>query len=193
MRTFQFLYISIFVFSLMPPCFGQQSKCNIIHNGIDLQTKLKRIELGPQLIFNYSPPEVKNTLQEGNLMECTGQIVQVENDLFFNLNIRLNSLLSQERYGSVESEALLKIILIDGKELELSCYAGSKGVATNDGAFIYAVGYNLSKRTMRQLMNKEIDKFGIQWTSGYEEYTIYEVDVLQNQIACLNRATQKPN
>jgi len=40
----------------------------------------------------------------------------------------------------------------------------------------------------------EIDKIGIQWSSGYEEYTIYEVDFLTSQLSCLKQIKdQKPN
>lgn len=172
---------------------SQQSKCNIMYNGVDLQTKEKRIELAPSLIFNYSPPEVKNSLQEGNLIACKGQLLRVEDDLLFHMNIRVNSLLAPKEYGQIDVDNIVKIILINGKEIEMKCYAGSAGIKSDEGAYIYPVGYKMSTRIKNQLSGKEIDKIGIQWSSGYEEYIIYEVDFFQNQIKCLNRAIQKPN
>lgn len=174
---------------------GQNVPCEIITDGIDLQTKTYRIELGPSMLFNYTPPEVKNDLQEDNLMKCQAQIVKIEDKTSLHLNLRINSLKAQDIYGSIDKANVMKITLIDGKEIKLNCYAGSTGVQTqNKKAFIYPVGYELSNRDIKQLSKKEIDKIGIQWSSGYEEYLIYEIDFFMNQLACLDRvANQKPN
>ena len=174
---------------------GQNLPCEVINDGIDLQTKTYRIELGPALLFNHTPPEVKNDLQEDNLMKCQAQIVKVEDKTSLHLNLSINSLKAKDIYGSIDKAGMMKITLIDGKEIKLNCYAGSPGVQSqNKKGYIYPVGYELSNRDIKQLSKKEIDKIGIQWSSGYEEYLIYEIDFFMNQLACLNRvANQKPN
>ncbi len=174
---------------------GQSLKCNILQDGIDLQTKTYRIEVAPALLFNYTPPEVKNELQADNLMKCQAQIVKIEDKVSLQLNLKINSLKAQTVYGEVAKTNMMKIILIDGKEIKLECYAGSRGVLSqNKKSYTYPLGYQLSNRDIKTLSKKEIDKIGIQWSSGYEEYIIYEIDFLMNQLACLERASnQKPN
>ena len=174
---------------------AQNHSCEIITDGIDLQTKTYRVELGPSMLFNFTPPEVKNDLQEDNLMKCQAQIVKIEDKTYVHLNLRINSLMAQKIYGTIDKANIMKITLIDGKEIKLNCYAGSPGVASqNKKAYIYPVGFELTNRDIKQLSKKEIDKIGIQWSSGYEEYLIYEIDFFMNQLACLERVVnQKPN
>ncbi len=191
-RSFIFLMLC---FVLAYSGFGQNHNCVFIQNGIDLQTKLYRTEVAPALFFNYTPPQIKNELQENNLIECAGQVVKVDNQAALHLNLRVNSKKAQTVYGEIKNQHILKFTLIDGKEITVKCFAGSNGVISNDkNSYIYPIGFELSNRDLRALGKKEIDKIGIQWSSGYEEYTIYEVDFLMNQIACLEQATQKkPN
>jgi len=190
------LLVSLIFFSLMANVtYAQQAKCDISYNGIDLTTKTYRTELAPADFFNHTPPEVKNDLQTANLINCRGQVVQIENRVSLHLNVQVNSLMAQKAYGSIDVGALLKVTLIDGKEVELKNYAASKGVQSEDKkSFIYPVAFDISGRAVKQLGKMEVDKIGIQWSSGYEEYTIYEVDFLTQQLSCLKQAKeQKPN
>lgn len=186
------LLVSIVFFTLKANVMYAQQACDIIYDGIDLSTKLYRTEVGPALLFNHTPPEVKNDLQMANLINTRGQIIRLEDKTSLHLNIQVNSLVARKVYGSIDKGGLLKISLIDGKEIELRCYAGSSGVATKDEkGFIYPVAYELSGRQVKQLSKTEIDKVGLQWTSGYEEYVIYEVDFLMHQLSCLEQAKEK--
>jgi hypothetical protein len=36
-------------------------------------------------------------------------------------------------------------------------------------------------------MKSEIDKVGIEWSSGYEEYEVYEVDAILAQLNCFEK------
>ncbi len=182
----------VFCWGTMGWIFSQE--CNILHHGIDLQTKSFKTEIAPGHLFNFSPPELKNDLQQDNLMNCRGQFVQIDNEKSLNLNIQLNSLLAQERYGTIERDFILKITFLNGKDVELKCIAGSKGVLSNKGkAYVYPVAYSVTGRVAKSLSKNLVDKIGIQWSSGYEEYAIYEVDFFTNQLQCLNQTLQKPN
>jgi len=187
--------LALVIFSLKANVIYCQTKCEVLYDGIDLATKTYRLEMAPTLIFNHTPPEVKNDLQTSNLIHCRGQIVKIQDDVSLHLNIQINSLMAPKAYGSLDVGALLKVILIDGKEVELENYASSGGIPTEDKkAYIYPVAYELSNRVIKQLSKMEIDKIGIQWSSGYEEYTIYEVDFLTSQLSCLKQIKdQKPN
>ena len=189
--------ICVYLMTVLPSAslHGQGDNCSYVFNGIDLQTKQYLIEVAPESFFNYTPPEIKNDLQEENLIQCRGQIVKADDQASLHLNIQINSLKAQEYYGTIDAGYILKVIFLDEQELSLKCAAGSKGVMPrNQKNYIYPVGYKLSSREIRMLSKKEIDKIGIQWSSGYEEYPIYEIDFLMNQVLCLNQAEQqKPN
>ena len=168
--------------------------CNYIHDGIDLKTKQFKKELAPARFFEYTPPPLRNQLKEEHLIRTTAQLVEIDNEIQFNLNIQIHSLLAKEEYGSIDGGFVLRILLIDGDKIELKCHAPSEGRLSRDGtAYIYPVSYPIDKRSQRKLSRTEIDKIGIQWSTGYEIYTIYEVDFLINQLACLNQTTQRQN
>jgi hypothetical protein len=168
--------------------------CNYIHDGIDLKTKEFRKELAPARLFEYTPPPLRNQLKEEHLMRTTAQFVEIDGNLQFNLNIRIQSLLAQEEYGGIQGGFVLRLLLIDGDKIELSCHAPSEGQLSRDGtAYIYPISYPVDKKAERRLSRTEIDKIGIQWSTGYEIYTIYEVDFFIKQLACLNQATPRQN
>lgn len=194
-KSISYLLILAIFIGHVTVCLSQQKNCEVVHDGVDLQTKEYRIELAPDLWFNYTPPQIKNELQEDNLINTTAQLVKVEDVTTLHLNMKVNSLQAQKAYGSIDAGDILKITMINGREVNLKCYAGSSGVMNqNRKSFIYPVGYTLEKSDLRVLAKKEIDKIGIQWSSGYEEYTIYEVDFFMNQISCLKQIEdQKPN
>jgi len=174
---------------------AQSYRCDILQQGIDLQSKQYHIQLAPDFLFNYTPPQIKNDLQSDNLINTAAQIQMVDDETILALNVRINSLAAPSYYGSIDPEAFLKITLINEKTIELRCKAGSTGTHNPDQkAYIYAVSYTLDKRAHKLLAQNEVDKIGIEWSSGYEEYTIYEVDFFINQIACLQQAiAAKPN
>lgn len=169
-----------------------QGKCDIVFQGIDLSTKAYRIEIAPEHFFNHTPKEIKQELRSDNLISATGQLVQNDEVIALHMNMDISSLIAPQEYGAIDRGAELRVILLNGKEVKLTCYAGSPGVKKNDNTgYLYPVGYTVEGKHTKQLLKSEIDKIGIQWSSGYEEYTIYEVDFFINQIECLQAA--KPN
>lgn len=194
-KHLRYILSGIFLLTLGSVLTAQNTPCSIIEDGIDLETKSYRLSLAPVLLFNHTPPQIKNDLQEENLIKTQGQIVKIDDQVSLHLNLTVNSLKAQTFYGEVVQQNILKITLINEREITLKCYAGSKGVLTQDRkSYVYPLGYHLSKSDIRALKKKEIDKIGIQWSSGYEDYTIYEVDFFMNQLACLEEVNQqKPN
>ena len=45
--------------------------------------------------------------------------------------------------------------------------------------------YYIDGDNKKELSDKEVDKVGIMWTSGFEEYDIYEVDFITKHLDCL--------
>jgi hypothetical protein len=161
--------------------------CTTLYDGIDVKTKLYRKELAPEYFFSYSPPELKNELKTHNLMNVDAQVSKIESNQYLNLNIHMYSAQATKMYGSIEAQSKMVITTIYGREIELLSRAKSVPLLTNDPEInIYVVSYDLDRSSIKRLSSEEIDKVGIEWTSGFEDYTIYEVDFLKNQLGCLN-------
>ena len=164
------------------------NECSVVFDGIDLKTKLYRKELAPQKLFNFTPAELKNDIQLGNLIETQGQLIKIEDNYYLNLNLSLYSKKAAQQYGSITQGSALNIKTIDGNNYKLICRAGSNGLKVNfQSNYIYPTSYTLDKSLLKKLTKSEIDRIGIEWSSGYEEYTVYELDFFINQIACLTK------
>ncbi len=162
--------------------------CPIVYDGIDLKSKLYRKEIAPAYWFSYTPSVLKNELKTQHLIETEAQLSQLESDKYLNLNIQVYSKKAVDEYGLIEPQAQLVLTTITNKKIKLLSRSKSQAVFSTDlNKYIYPVSYTLDKGAIKKLANDEIDKVGIQWSSGYEEYIVYEVDFLMNQIACLNQ------
>ena len=162
--------------------------CNVAYDGIDLKTKLYTKEMAPQFLFSYTPRELKNELQQENLLKAHAQMMKIEDQMYLNLNLEIYSKTAATQYGAIEKGTKLVVKTIDGKSFDLICRAGSSGQRVAfDKTYLYSVSYDIDKSTVRGLQKAEIDQIGIQWGSGFENYDIYEIDFFINQIACLNQ------
>ncbi|HAI56719.1 MAG TPA: hypothetical protein DCM04_02200, partial [Saprospirales bacterium] len=54
----------------------------------------------------------------------------------------------------------------------------------------YEVVYRLHDINMELIKDLELDKLAIIWSSGYEEYPVYEIDLLQHQLECIKKAKE---
>ena len=81
---------------------------------------------------------------------------------------------------------MLRITLLSGKTIFLNNRISSEGkLESYTGYTVYNCFYGLEKEDLEDLEKLEIDKIGIMWTTGFEEYPVYQIDLIQNQILCL--------
>ena len=81
----------------------------------------------------------------------------------------------------------VKIIkLVNGeivKLLSINSDSGSYDQAT--GLTTFRNQFLVQKGEEKSFLESEIDKVRLVWSNGYEDYDIYEVDFLMNQLNCL--------
>jgi hypothetical protein len=51
----------------------------------------------------------------------------------------------------------------------------------------YRVHYAIAQDQMSFLSKSEVDKIRVFWSSGYEEYEVYQLDFFMKQLACLDK------
>lgn len=170
------------------------SPCDILSDGIDMESRHYKKEVQPAQWWSYTPPHLKGQLQEENLITAYVQLTQVEQSIYLNLNIEMYSPNTVKQYGNIERGSLLTIDALDGRQYKLQCHTGNK--KNNKATYSknkYVVSYKLSKSDEKSLHKSLIDEVGIQWSSGYEVYTVYNVDIIKNQLECLKYKKKKQN
>ena len=166
-----------------PPTFP----CTFIEaeNG---EEKLKQ-QLEPQLFFNYTPTAMMAAKlnKEENYIQCIGQISKVKGgNLILDLTITIASENAKNEYGLIEKGSLLILKLIDHSSISISSRRTVIGRFNEvDKSVVYEASYNIPAGSVKKLASKELDFIKLIWSTGYEEYEIYETDFFIRQLKCL--------
>jgi len=142
----------------------------------------------PQYFFSFTHPEIKSFYKENNFIKTYCQLSKNNGVLHLNLNLKLASSVAKKEYGVISKESNLSIHFIKGGTIQLRCINGSVG-KSNDQAnqTVYALSYQIDKNQAKKLKKQDIHKVALEWSSGYEEYEVYEVDAILNQMLCLEK------
>ena len=151
-----------------------------------LKSNLPSVEMEAQTMFFYTHPKLKPILKDDHLMEGLANLYKVENDLFLVLNFRINSLNAKKSYGDLDKQSKIKITFENGEYIYLENIERDKGkVEKREGRTSYHGVYPIPKAQTKQLKKHFIYKMGVMWEEGYEEYDIINIDLIKNQIKCL--------
>jgi hypothetical protein len=163
--------------------------CNLSFDGVDEFSGKKRKDVEAQLFFTYTNDELRSIFKDRDYMECTGYLSGLSGGLtFLTLNITINSKSAQREYGILEKGALINVKLLSGDNVKLVNSKTNMGTADPiDGSVTYRAQYLISSGDEKQLKKSEVDKVRIIWSSGYEDYEVYELDFFIDQFKCLDQ------
>lgn len=177
-----------YFFKTQPDWTELPISCNFTTNGYDFNTKRKTISLGLEPLFSYTHPKLKPIYKDKDALETVVALTQIEKDYYLNLRVKIRSKDANRSYGLIEKSAVLVMELInDRKEYGRAL---NKVVGVYDAETkltTYDIFYQLDKQTLKALSKTEVSAIGIFWSSGYELYNVYEVEVLYNQANCLKK------
>jgi len=103
------------------------------------------------------------------------------------LEITIASEHAQRDYGIIEKGSVLNIKLMDDTNVKLFNNKTDVGVSNElTNSVTYQAQYVVSPGAEKVLRKNEIDKIRVIWSSGYEDYEVYDLDFFINQFRCLN-------
>lgn len=92
----------------------------------------------------------------------------------------------QRTFGFLDKDALISFKLINGLSLNFKNVRTDIGnIDNNAGATTYKAQIQFTKLDLKSLESSELDFLRIQWSTGYEDYQITNVDVIQNMLECI--------
>jgi hypothetical protein len=158
--------------------------CNIIRN--EQINKQHIVETKPEFLFSFTPDKLKNYFKEKDLLNADVSVIKIGKDKFLRLTIKLYSKDAAKNYGIIHLGSLIKIFFISGKSISLTSASESDGSLENyTGKVIYNVDYLITGDDTDMIYDVPVDKIGIMWSSGFEMYDVYNVDVLMRLNKCL--------
>jgi len=170
---------------LNPP----RSKCQLTFDGIDEFSGKKRKDVKKQLFFTYTNEELRSIFKDREYITCYGYLSSLSGGLkFLTLNITIASSSAQREYGIIEKGSQINIKLLDGENVKLVNTKTNMGTENPlESSVTYRAQYLISSGDEKKLKKSEVDKCRIIWSSGYEDYEVYELDFFLDQFKCLDK------
>lgn len=161
-----------------------QAECQVKTEVDEFRGKTKKM-LPSRLFFTYTPDDFKSYMRGQDLLTCSGFLVSsTGGTVTLFLTFTFNTPKAQKSYGNITDGAMLGVKLLNDKNLQLYAIRSDEGKVEGDKT-IYTTAFLLDNKDVRELQKSEVSKVRMTWTSGYEEYEVYELDFFTKQFNCL--------
>lgn len=145
-------------------------------------------KLVPKKFFTYTPSAMMANQKDKthNYIYCSGQISLIKGgNLILNLVITIDSESAKNEYGLIEKGSMMILKMVDKSSISIRSRKTTIGRSNEiDKSVIYEASYTIPSGSVKKLKMMELDKVKLIWSTGYEEYEIYETDFFINQLNC---------
>lgn len=165
--------------------YGKQlsEPCNIQFNSYNKITSTEY-----QTLLQYTNPKLESYFKEGDFLDAEARLLKSNKNYYLDLKMTFHSPRAAQIYGSVEGGSPIKLSFINGVYIYLKSFNTVSGMLEpRTGNTIYQFQFPLDKEKLKYLSKYDIDKFSFLWTSGVEDYPVYDIDVLKNMVTCLKQ------
>ena len=160
--------------------------CNIAYEGKDEFTGKMKRETMPTRFFTHTDDIMRKALMDKDFITCdiTGTKVESSRYTYLSMTFTILSKDIQRSLGFLDRGTPIIFVLVDGSKITLLANKTDIGVVDIDkGTTTYRA--QLTTDSITDITGSEIDYVRVNWSSGYEDYEIFDVDVLKNLFNCL--------
>lgn len=178
---FFFLFTSLFLSGQDKDCLAFQGKGETF-NKIRLDTHL-------DLLFTFTSEKMRSYLNGKEAIEAQAGLTYLESGFYIlNLKIKIAIANATQLYGSLPVRSQINFYFLDKSQVKLRTSKKVLGIfEEKEKAYLYQTEHPLDANTIKSLKTKELDKISIAWSTGKEEYEVYDVDFFIRQFECLAR------
>lgn len=160
--------------------------CEVDYSGKDQNTGQPRRDLAQQVLFTHTDEKLRVFLRDKPFLTCEGHLTALGGFKFLSLTFTFSNPNAQETYGSLDKGSYLTIKLINEDFISLRANKTDRGkYNVAEETVTYKVNYTIDQSQVNIIKNSEVDKVMVFWSTGYEEYEVYEVGFFMDQIRCL--------
>ncbi|MEY3248038.1 MAG: hypothetical protein RL742_81 [Bacteroidota bacterium] len=143
-------------------------------------------ETAPEELFRFTNPIMKKVLEDKTHIRCDAALTGTGAQIALRLQFTINDPNPRSTFGGLPQGSIAVLKFIDGTTHTLYNLKADTGAPDErSGAHQFTGIYPLDPATQKKIAARELDKFRIAWMTGYEDYEIYRVDVLQQLLPCL--------
>ena len=137
--------------------------------------------------FNHSSSNFKKWSNKEYLITCFANLTSIDGSNFLVLKLIINSTNAKRTYGDLERNARMKLFFSNGDFIYLENIERDKGRLNRAEEHTrYSCVMAIDKSDKKALQKNPVYKIGIMWEEAYQEYEIQNIDLIQNQLNCLN-------
>lgn len=163
------------------------SDCALKSSGFNSKTGFNEIIFEDKPFFVYTHPQVKKYMKHQYLMETEAHTEKINDNYFVIMNYKLNSDRAKTNYGNLEKDGRIKVALLNGDNIYLKNIARDRGkVRKSKKSTRYTGTYALDKEDIKALKKTSISTITVLWEEGVEEYQIQNINLIKNQLNCIN-------
>ena len=163
--------------------------CQLVFDGKDEFSGKKRKVVAKKHFFSYTPDKLRSFTKGESYIDCNAYLSSLSGGYkFLTLEIKIASERAQREYGIIEKGSVLTVKLLNGENVKLFNNKTDTGqLNALDKSVSYTAQYIISSGAEKILRKNEVDKVRVIWSSGYEDYEVYELDFFIDQFNCLNK------
>ncbi len=162
--------------------------CNLAFDGVDNFTGKKKQETTPITLFAHTDDFMRATMKNKEYVTCEAAATRVEGSriVYLNLTITVQTKDAQRTFGFLDRGALFIFRFINGKKMSLTTNKTDIGIVDVDkGTTTFRAQLAISETV--EYTASELDAIRVSWSVGYEDYEIYDMDILRNLFKCLDK------
>ena len=168
------------------PYASEPFECTFRIDTIDQSTGTRKLELFPSLVFTHTDPDLRPYFKDKDLITAYSRLSKIGPYIYLTIDFHIASSHSQNNFGSLQNGSLLRLKLFDGEFVSLYDLKTDKGrIDPYSGHTIFSGQYALGKKEIKKILHSPVDKIRVLWATGYEDYEVYHVDKLIEQLNCL--------
>ncbi|NJL74220.1 MAG: hypothetical protein HC892_03440 [Saprospiraceae bacterium] len=165
---------------------GQTKFCKVYETRSNLE-KRKRLDTAIAPFFFYTSPSMRPYLHSQEAISCYGFLSYFTGGYYLlNLIFVVKLANAPQLYGTIPARGELVVMFLDGKYSKLK--ASDEVIGRFDKvteSYIYEVQYLMSGNQVKWLEEKSVDRVRVTWSTGYEEYEVFDVDYLVDAFDCI--------
>ena len=164
-----------------------EKECVYSYDGVDEKSGQYRKDVQKQLLFTHTDDRLRLFLKEKEYLKCEGYFTALGGGFrFLTLQFTFAYPNAREAYGFIEKGSVLMIKLLNNDYVSLRSGKMDRGsYDTEKELLTYRVHYPIDRTQLNLLKLSEVDNIKVFWSTGFEEYDVFQLDFFINQIGCL--------
>ncbi|PHN05176.1 hypothetical protein [Flavilitoribacter nigricans] len=161
--------------------------CGVAFEGMDSKSGNYRKDLDQQFLFSHTDDRLRVYLKDKEYLRCEGYFSANGGYRYLMLEFTFAYPNAREAYGFIEKGSILTIMMLNGDYVNLRSGVMDRGsYDTETELLTYRVHYPIDRSQMNYLKNSEVDAIRVFWSSGFEEYEVFQLDFFSNQLRCID-------